>query len=290
MQGIIRSHIGLEAAGDRSMRLIAVALVTTLVAGLSSPRAHAESTKQRLDEIDARLAKIERVLSNQSLLDLAQRMDQIQSDIRELRGRVDELENTTQQLRKQRSAAPPAASPPAAVVAPSIAPAAPTSPAGAVSAAAGPPAAGTMAAKSLPATSAAGAAADGVSVDQTVYTQAMDALKAGSYSVASMGFKDFVTNYPSSPLAASAQYWLGETYYVTQDYAQAATAFRAVLQRWPDDRKAPDAMLRLGLTQYAMRKAPDARATLQQVTQKYPGTDAAKQAADRLQRMAAAGN
>jgi tol-pal system protein YbgF len=120
-----------------------------------------------------------------------------------------------------------------------------------------------------------------------VYAQSFDALKAGSYSVAITGFKDFLNNYPSSPLAENAQYWLGEAYYVTHDLDAAATAFRNVTQKWPNSRKTPDALLKLGYTQLDQKKASDGRATLSQVVQKYPGTDAARLANERLQRTAA---
>ncbi len=123
------------------------------------------------------------------------------------------------------------------------------------------------------------------STEQAVYSQAFDALKAGSYSVAIAGFKDFMGTYPTSPLAENAQYWLGEAYYVNHDYDAAAGAFRTVLKKWPDSRKAPDALLKLGYTQYAQKQYPAAKATLTDVTQKYPGTDSAKLAADRLKRI-----
>jgi TolA-binding protein len=42
--------------------------------------------------------------------------------------------------------------------------------------------------------------------------------------------------------------------------------------------------LKLGYTQIAQNKMGEGRATLSQVVQKYPGTDAAKFAAERLQR------
>jgi tol-pal system protein YbgF len=117
-----------------------------------------------------------------------------------------------------------------------------------------------------------------------VYGQSFDALKAGSYSIAITGFKDFLTSYPASPLAENAQYWLGEAYYVTRDFDSASGAFKSVLSKYPDSRKAPDALLKLGYTQIAQNKVGEGRATLSQVVQKYPGTDAAKLAADRLQR------
>jgi tol-pal system protein YbgF len=77
---------------------------------------------------------------------------------------------------------------------------------------------------------------------------------------------------------------LGEAFYVTRDFDSATGAFRNVLQKWPDSRKAPDALLKLGYTQLEQKKTSEGRTTLSQVVQKYPGTDAAKLAADRLQR------
>ena len=118
-----------------------------------------------------------------------------------------------------------------------------------------------------------------------MYSQAFDALKAGSYSIAITGFKDFLGNYPQSSLADSAQYWLGEAYYVNRDYDSAGGAFRTLLKKWPDSRKAPDALLKLGYAQFAQKQYPAAKATLSEVTKKYPGTDSAKLAADRLRRI-----
>ena len=115
-----------------------------------------------------------------------------------------------------------------------------------------------------------------------MYGQSFDALKAGSYSIAITGFKDFLSSYPSSPLAENAQYWLGEAYYVTHDLNSANTAFKTVLSKYPDGRKGPDAMLKLGFTQLEQKNVSEGRSTLQQVVQKYPNTDAAKRAADRL--------
>ena len=120
-----------------------------------------------------------------------------------------------------------------------------------------------------------------------MYSQAFSALKAGSYSVAITGFKDFLSSYPASPLAENAQYWLGEAYYVTRSYDDASGAFRSVLQKYPQSRKAPDAMLKLGYTQYEQKRYVDARKTLEDVTQKYPDSDASRLAAERLKRIPA---
>jgi len=247
--------------------------VATLAAGCASTPPEADPVQLKLKDLDARITRIERIVANQ--VEAAQHLDEVQSNVRQLRGRLEELEHGNEALAKQqrdlyadldkRLAA-------------------------AGGAAAG-NASGETAAVGGAATpgAAAGAAAGNApsSVEQAVYTQAFDALKAGSYSVAITGFKDFLGTYPASALAENAQYWLGEAYYVNHDYDAAAVAFRTVLKKWPDSRKAPDALLKLGYTQYAQKQNAAARATLTEVMRKYPGSDSAKLAAERLRRVAA---
>ncbi len=132
----------------------------------------------------------------------------------------------------------------------------------------------------------AGDGGEGISAtEQSVYSQAFDALKAGSYSVAVSGFKSFLKQYPSSPLAPNAQYWLGEANYVNQDLPAAERAFQAVLDKWPSSSKAPDSMLDLGNTQLAQGKTAKGRATLRQVASQFPGTGAASRAQARLKQL-----
>src|SRR3954468_20801204 len=47
----------------------------------------------RLKDLDSRVQRIERVLTNQSLLELAQRIDSLQADLRTIRGEVELLQN-----------------------------------------------------------------------------------------------------------------------------------------------------------------------------------------------------
>jgi tol-pal system protein YbgF len=266
-------------------------LLTLLAAGCASTPPGQDPVQLKLAELDARVARMEHASGNQ--VELSQRLDEAQASLRELRGRVDELEHSNDELRKQQRDL--YADLEKRISAAGGAGAGATAPAG--SAAAGSVgAAGTGAAPAAPAPGAGGsdnggggaaAANTPSSVEQAVYSQAFDALKAGSYSVAITGFKDFLGTYPTSPLAENAQYWLGEAYYVNRDYEAAAGAFRTVMRKWPDSRKAPDALLKLGYTQFEQKQFAAARATLQEVTKKYPGTDSARLAADRLKRIPA---
>ncbi len=316
-------------SANRSMEYHIGGVVTVLaamfVAGCATTPAADDPTQAKLNDIDARVTRIEHVISNQSLVELAQHLDALQTDVRQLRGRVEELEYKQEGMRKQerdlykdldkriaalgggsansqgsassqdsfsreRSASSPGSSSDTGSGSSggensrSTAATGAGAAAGAAGSGSGPganagPASGSAAGDTSP-------ASGGSSEEQAVYAQSFDALKAGSYSVAITGFKDFLANYPSSPLAENAQYWLGEAYYVTHDLDGAAAAFRNVVQKWPDSRKTPDALLKLGYTQLEQKKTAEGRTTLSQVVQKYPGTDAARLANEKLQRAA----
>jgi tol-pal system protein YbgF len=264
---------------------ISAALLAMLAAGCASTPADQDPVQLKLNDLEARIARIERIVANEA--ESSQRIDELQGNLRELQGRVDEVEHSDQTLTKQQRDLYSDLD--KRMAAAGLGGAA----GGAVAGAAG--GAGAAGAAGAAGGAAAGAGAPGESegsnepssTEQAVYSQAFDALKAGSYSIAITGFKDFLHNYPSSSLADNAQYWLGEAYYVSHDYDSAAGAFRGVLKKWPDSHKAPDALLKLGFTQFAQKQFPAARATLEEVTKKYPGTDSAKLAAERLRRIPA---
>jgi tol-pal system protein YbgF len=271
-------------------RVLALALVA-LITGCASTPPEDDPVQIKLKDIDERLSRVERIVTNQSLVELAQHLDEVQSAVRELRGRVDELENSSQAMRKQqrdlygdldkRLSGLQGGAAVGGAAAGSLGGPSGGGPSG------GPSGGSAIPPGPSPSASGNSPPAANTSVEQAVYNQAFDSLKAGSYSTAITGFKDFLMNYSSSPLAENAQYWLGEAYYVTRDYDGAGTAFRAVLDKYPGSRKAADALLKLGYTQYEMKRYGDARKTLTEVTQKFPGSDAAKLATDRLSHMPA---
>lgn len=95
-------------------------------------------------------------------------------------------------------------------------------------------------------------------------------------------FTAFLQAYPSGVYAPNALYWLGESYYVTQNYALAAEQFRALMDRYPTHDKAPGSLLKLGLCEYGLGKVDAAERTLADVVNRYPGSDVARTADDRL--------
>jgi tol-pal system protein YbgF len=121
--------------------------------------------------------------------------------------------------------------------------------------------------------------------EKAAYDQAFQSLKDLRYADAAEGFQAFIARYPSSTYAGNAQYWLGESYYVTRNYDIALDAFNGLLKKYPDSSKRPDALLKIGYTHYELKQWDQARAALEQVKQQFPDTTLARLADNRLRSM-----
>ena len=245
-------------------------IVTVLVAGCATTPPDQDPVQIRLNNLDARISRVERIMSNQSLVQMAQEVATLQGEVRDLRGRIDDLQNANRHLRQQQHDLYADLNKRVTALEQ------------------GGQARGGEAGAGSGAGTAAGTAEPGVtSTQEAVYAQAFNALKAGSYSVAISGFQGFLEQYPTSPLAPNAEYWLGQAHYVNQDFAAAEGDFQAVLDKWPNSSKAPAAMFDLGNTQLAQGKTAKGRTTLKQVVSQFPGTDAATRAQALLDKHAA---
>ena len=243
-------------------KLLAVGASTMMLAGCAVAPED-DPVMIRLNDLDQRVQRIERVLTNQSLLDLAQRIDRLQSDLRTIRGDVELLQNQSEGGKAQnRSLYGDLEKRLAALET-----------------------LGGVGASGAAAPATAGTAPAGGAGEQASYDAAFNALKGSDYTRAIAGFRGFVASYPQSPLASNAQYWLGEAYYVTRDYQSAIAAFQKVTVDYADSRKAPDALVKIGFTQSALGRNGDARATLEDVVRRFPGTEAAELASERLKRL-----
>ncbi len=114
------------------------------------------------------------------------------------------------------------------------------------------------------------------------YNDAFAALKDGRYAESARRFQGFIDQNPDGELTGNAYYWLGESYYVTQNYKIALQSFQTLLKRYPTSQKAPDALLKVGYSQYELKQWDQAEATLNQVVQTYPDTTVARLAQGRL--------
>lgn len=121
---------------------------------------------------------------------------------------------------------------------------------------------------------------------ESAYQAAFDALKQGQYERSGQLFNDFVRTYPSHELTDNAMYWLGESYYVTQNYDTALRTFRELIQRFPAGEKTPDAELKIGYCLYELGQVEEARVALNGVVSRYPDSTVARLADSRLRALA----
>ena len=127
---------------------------------------------------------------------------------------------------------------------------------------------------------------EGASV-KAEYQDAFALLKSGDYPAAIVAFREFLLRNPQSEYADNAQYWLGESFYVTEDYPQAISEYQTLLDAFPDSQKYTHALLKIGYAQEAMGEQMAARNTLDRLTRDYPNTTAARLAAERLRQFPA---
>jgi len=121
------------------------------------------------------------------------------------------------------------------------------------------------------------------SAEQAAYEKAFELLREGSFAESVTAFDAFLNRYPNGELAPNAQYWMGEAHYVNRDFEQAKTAFETVLSRYPNSPKVPDAHLKLGFTLQELGQTAAARSILNEVVEEYPSSAVARLAERRLQ-------
>lgn len=277
----------------RALKLAVVAAALVAAASVSAQRA---SLAERVERLEAQAASQNNAQAN---IETLNRLNALQQEIASLRGLVEQLQNENAQLKQAareqyidldsrlgrlEGDSAPVAGAPATPVAPGETPdAAPATPAAPADAAPAAPAAprGVVADVATGAPAAADPAGE-----RPMYDSAFQALRDGEYAEASRRFQAYLETYPAGTLAPNAWYWLGESYYVTQNYDVALTAFESLLQAFPDSAKAPDALLKLGYCQFELGRAPQGEATLRDVIARFPGSDAARLAQSRLRSLA----
>lgn len=122
-----------------------------------------------------------------------------------------------------------------------------------------------------------------VGSEQVEFDAALGELREGRYPEAVAGFQRFLGAYPTSKLAGDAQYWLGESHYVGRNYNAAKEAFINLGMHHPQSSRLPDALLKLGYIYGEQGDTDRAREVLQKLVQVYPDTQAANLAERRLQ-------
>jgi len=267
--------------------------------------------------LEQRLARLERLLNNQGLLDLLQQVEALQTEIGRLRGQVEVQNHELAQMKEQQrnlftdvdrrmqrieaggvTAAPAGGSQTLEAI---------ETDTGVVQEPAG--SAGTeltmetsiSGSKSPVATATetmAGPGADGPVAGETAtvpdqakvdplraqadYQNAFKLLKQANYDQAIKAFSEYLEKYPTSQYSDNAQYWLGESFYVTRKFDNAIVAYQTLIDNYPESRKVAHGMLKLGYSYQELGNLPEAKKRLEELKNRYPGSTAARLAEERL--------
>ena len=117
------------------------------------------------------------------------------------------------------------------------------------------------------------------------YQTAHETLVNGHTGQAIKLFQQYLLDFPNGQFSANAQYWLGEAYSIKQDFNSARKALNRVISVHPGSSKVADAMLKLGYLEAKTKNPVKAREWLTSVTVKYPGTTAAHLATKKLRQL-----
>lgn len=239
----------------RAFILLALCIAAPAQAGLFSD----EETKQQVQEVQARVLKlealnIEEVLKQQtkSLLDLQTQLEELKNELRKLRGQNEELAHGLQDAEKRerdfyvdldtrlrRFETPDNG------------------------------AANAAAASTDPADPAN---------ENRAFEAAYASVKTGNHASALKSFQDFLKKYPDSVHVPNALYWLGNAQVGLKDNKTALATYDRLASDYPYAAKAADALLNMATCQRDLKQLPAAQKTLKQLIVKYPNSVAADKA------------
>lgn len=119
--------------------------------------------------------------------------------------------------------------------------------------------------------------------EKLYYDASFGLIQKKDYPKAEQAFTAFLNKFPNSQYAGNAQYWLAEVNLVQGKQQEASTNFNKVIQQYPNHNKVPDAMYKLATVQSQLGNNAKAKELLTQLTTKYPSSSAATLAKRMLQ-------
>jgi tol-pal system protein YbgF len=229
---------------------------------IAEERRRVDALSEQQAQLAERLAKVEEALKHQPVLALVSQIEALREEMRQLRGQIEVVSNNIEMASKRqrdmyvdldtrlRRLEQPGAT--------------------------GAPAPG--AAGGAPGQTASGGAGE----DARIYEAAQNQRRIGNYQAAIVAFQGFLAQFPQSPLAPRAQYWIGDSYFNLRDFKNAIANQQKLISTYPDSASVPDAMLNIASCQLELGDAASARRSMDTLVARYPSTEAAEKARRRL--------
>lgn len=268
---MIRSHILI-------LKQITLACLMVAMGSLLALSSHAQSTSKRLDIIEKQLKAVQRKVfkpgsgfpqtstgpeavtaagGNVKLADIEARLAQMETQLRQLTGRIEEGNFQADKLKQQmetmardyefrlselEKSGPSTTAPNAAMVLEKNKD-------------------NEAQTSLLPAGS-----------ERSQYSYAQKLVTKGQYVKAEAALGEFLKRYPKSNLAGNAQYWLGQTFYVRKMYTKSTRAFLEGYNNYPKSQKAPAFLLKVGMSLVALGEKADACDAYGELASRFPNS------------------
>ena len=120
---------------------------------------------------------------------------------------------------------------------------------------------------------------------QEAYSVAYNDYLKGNYDLAVESFRLYRQQFPESPLADNALYWIGECRYSQRKFEEAIDAFDELIVGYPQGDKAAASHLKKGLSFIELGRKPEALAALKLLVAKYPLEEEARIAQDKIREL-----
>ncbi|WP_304915139.1 tol-pal system protein YbgF [Hydrogenophaga sp.] len=216
--------------------------------------------RQRFEASEARQARLAEEARSQgntgqrSLLDLANQIEQLRSEVANLRGQNEQLAREVTELQRKQRDVQSGLEERLKQVAPTTV---------------------TLDGREFTATPA----------EQREYEAAMAVLRRSEFPAAATAYAGFLQRYPESGYTPSVLYWLGNAQYANRAYSEAIESHRRLIAQFPGHQRVPEGMLAMANSQVEMKDSRAARRTLEDLVKMHPGSEAATVARERLSRL-----
>jgi len=191
---------------------------------MSDLRARVDNDESRLHKLQSQLGSSGGDQLNSQIADMEARLDRQKARLESLRGRLDTIDHRIDQLRGQIASAP--------ATQPSTQPA---------------PAPGGTTPLAAPVPGAPQGGSPGENA-KSIYSQAMRDYQSGHFTLAQKEFAEVISRYPSSYLAGSAQFWIGQSLFYSKNYKDAIDAYNQLIQKYPESGKKADAFYKRAMS------------------------------------------
>lgn len=212
-------------------------------------------------DLNMRVTRLEQLMESQTLGDMLMRIESLQQEVQQLRGRLEEQDHALQALQRQQRELY----------------------------------LDTDRRLSRLEQTTGGSSSSDVSEsmepvadeaeERGAYQKAFDLLRDLRYDQATTAFRRFLERYPDGRYAHVAQYWIGEASYAQRDFTGAIAAYERLIHAHPASPKVAEAMLKIGASHHELGDHAAARKVLNDLIAKHPNTTEAGQARTLLQQI-----